>query len=138
MGTNLPMPADGMSAETRELLTAIRDALDLPHAATAADDEKRERLRSDNAVRVVSSIDYLFKSSHADVAFVTRTLQSMVAENPVDYVTAEEARKRAVAGDQDDGRDPCSAEFIDGSWTYDECGCVDCRTRLAEDTEAGR
>jgi hypothetical protein len=77
--------AAGLDAETRELLATIRDALDLPHAATAADDEKRERLRGDNAVRVVSSLDYLLTSKHADVALVARMLRDMVAEHPPTY-----------------------------------------------------
>lgn len=33
----------------------------------------------------------------------------------------------------DPNDDECVAEFIDGSWTYADCGCVDCCSRLAED-----
>ncbi|MEV4672144.1 hypothetical protein AB0K34_10880 [Actinomadura sp. NPDC049382] len=85
------VPTTGLQAETRELLTAIRDALDLPFAATAAGDEKRERLRGENAVRIVSSIDYLLTFKHATVTNVARTLRSLVGEHPVDYTTREEA-----------------------------------------------
>lgn len=84
------LPTTGLQAEIRELLTAIRDALDLPYAATAAGDEKRERLRGENAVRVVSSIDYLLNFKHATVANVARTLRSLVDEHPADYTTREE------------------------------------------------
>ncbi|WP_433465818.1 hypothetical protein [Spirillospora sp. CA-128828] len=75
------------SPEVRELLTVIRDALDLPYAATPDGSRERQELRNDNAIRVMSTVSYLLDASHPDIASAATVLREMLDKNPVTYAT---------------------------------------------------
>ncbi|RSN71360.1 hypothetical protein [Actinomadura sp. WAC 06369] len=81
-------PTTGLTAETRELLTLIRDALDLPYAATPDGHERRKLLRNDNATRVVATLERVLEDE-TDLAIEVRVLRTILATDPVDYVTKD-------------------------------------------------
>lgn len=68
------------------LLTAIRDALTLPHAATAADDETRANVldhRASDTKVIVTSL--LTTTGTPDLAGAAETLRTWTAEHPAAY-----------------------------------------------------
>ena len=80
---------NGLAAETRELLTVIRQALDLPYGATRDDEERRLDLRNDNTIRVLSAVEYLLDQPTANIAREIRVLRAGLAANPVTYATKD-------------------------------------------------
>lgn len=192
----------GLAAETRELLAAVLEAIDVPYAATTGGEETRARIMGERVMQLKVSLRPLAEASdrgdrYMDEVFTDGLayLREQLAEMPAaGFVTHDQAQRRRaagaswedavsldyrppagadqdeepLAGDQDDedecgvpdraplivaapteppttrtlqdDEDPdggCVAEFIDGSWTYAECGCVECRTHLAEDPTSG-
>lgn len=83
------LPTTGLSAETRELLTVIRQALDLPYGATPDDHDRRLEIRQDNATRVACTLAYMLDSPHSDIAIAIKVLREGIAENPVTYATKD-------------------------------------------------
>lgn len=87
-------PTNGLTGETRELLTLIRDALDLPRSVDVDGDEKRQALRNDNAIRVICHLDYLLTQDDerldgARLSTVVSVMRKSLADNPVDYATKD-------------------------------------------------
>jgi hypothetical protein len=145
----------GLSAETR----AVLDAIDIPYAATTGHEETRRRILDDRLMNMVAYLRGI--ADRDDARDLTPDLgmpRERLDENPAaGYVTHDQAAARTAAGaswtdairldyrgpDAEPGipqptgpdEDGCTAEFIDESWTFDKCGCIDCRTRIAEDTE---
>ncbi len=79
-----------LTPEVRELLTVIREGLDLPYGATPDDHDKRLEIRQDNATRIASTLAYVLDSSHADIAVAIRVLREGIAEAAGAYVAREE------------------------------------------------
>jgi hypothetical protein len=150
----------GLSAETRAVLDVVLDALDIPHAATVGHAETRARILDD---RLMNTVVYLRSIANRDDAKSLTTdlglLLERLDENPAaGYVTHDQAHTRIIVGaswsdaisldyqgpnaepgvSQPTGpdEDECGTEFIDGSWTFDKCGCIECRTRIADDPGA--
>lgn len=74
-----------LSPEVRELLTVIRDALDLPYPADPADSGKREVLRSMRVICAVASLSFLLADEDATAEDMTRRLRANLDGYPVDY-----------------------------------------------------
>lgn len=74
-----------LSPELVALLTAIRDALTLPHAATAADDETRANVLDHRASDTKVIVTSLLKSAFPDLAEAASALRTWTAEHPAAY-----------------------------------------------------
>jgi len=91
---------EATAAELRELLEAVREAIDIPYASCAGEDDKRTAALKDRAMRASvilqrvldepEGMDYL----RADTTF----LRNQLADAPLDYVTHEESRERMARG----------------------------------------
>jgi hypothetical protein len=79
-------PVSSLSPEVRELLTVIRDALDLPYPADPADYRKREVLRSMRVICAVASLSFLLADEGATVEDMARRVRANLDGYPVDYV----------------------------------------------------
>jgi len=87
--------ATEIETELRDLLAAVREAIDIPFAATVGEGEKRAATLKERAMvasvilrRVLDEpegMDYL----RADTKF----LRASLADRPVDYVTSSESKR---------------------------------------------
>jgi hypothetical protein len=74
-----------LSPEVRELLTVIRDALDLPYPADPADRGKRDVLRSMRVICAVASLSFLLADEDTTAEDMVRRLRANLDGYPVDY-----------------------------------------------------
>lgn len=73
-----------MTAELcRDALAAVREALDIPHAATVGDDETRQRILDERLVQVVVTLRAILDdSTGADGAWHVGYLREQLAKHP--------------------------------------------------------
>ncbi|WP_329564689.1 hypothetical protein [Kitasatospora sp. NBC_01266] len=82
-----------------DALTAVREALDLPHAATVAGGRARQQVLEDRAMEIVIVLDALLEGPGYQPASTVAYLRSRIAERPAaGYVTSEQARAALDAG----------------------------------------
>ncbi|MGI5325509.1 hypothetical protein [Actinomadura nitritigenes] len=136
----------GLSAETRAVIVAVLDAVDIPYAATVAHEETRAKILADRVMHLVVHLRSVADRGHADaLARDLEYLRERLDENPAaGYVTSEQARARCDAGagwmdavrldydspavDAQDDEDEVSAT-VPGTWPGGEPTAV----RAAED-----
>ncbi|MCX5338118.1 hypothetical protein [Streptomyces sp. NBC_00140] len=89
-----------MNDDIRDLLTAVLDALDIPHPATAGGDEVYARIRNDRATHVTVALrSVLDDKPLMDIEWTTGYLREQLAKHPaVGYVTVNQARAAQAAG----------------------------------------
>ncbi|MEU9843160.1 hypothetical protein AB0C69_28505 [Actinomadura sp. NPDC048032] len=75
-----------LSPEVRELLTVIRDALDLPYGAAAEDAQKRRELRVNRVLCTVATLSYGLGEPSATVEEMTGWLRTQIGGCPIDYL----------------------------------------------------
>lgn len=104
-GRNSDAPAedadDGQdrAAQLLDLLTAVRDALDIPHAATTGHDETRTEILARRIGHTVITLGNVLDGARPDIPRDTAYLRDRLAEHPpVGYVTTEQARAALDAG----------------------------------------
>lgn len=90
--------AGALPGPIRELLTAIRDALDVPLADMPADDAARAELLTYRASDTRVVLDLLLR--HGDVAHHTARLREWAAEHPVTYRTWQARTEEAAAEEE--------------------------------------
>ena len=91
---------DPISAPVRDLLTAVLEALDLPHPATVGDTEVHDRLLNTRAVHARIALRSLLDDGpDLGPAWNAAYLREQLAKHPVTgYVTAEQAHAALDAG----------------------------------------
>lgn len=104
-GGNSDAPAedadDGQdrAAQLLDLLTAVRDALDIPHAATTGHDETRTEILTRRISHTVIALGNVLDGAPLGIPWETAYLRDRLAEHPaVGYVTTEQARAALDAG----------------------------------------
>ncbi|MFB4300666.1 hypothetical protein [Actinomadura sp. NTSP31] len=78
-----------LTTDTRELLAALRDLLNVPEPADRGDRPKRNLQLQINLARVVGTLNALVSVDHPNVAVAVRMLREDLAE-PLDYATQDE------------------------------------------------
>lgn len=88
-----------MTAELyRDALVAVREALDIPHAATAGDEEIRQRIFDRRLIQVTTMLRFVLDEDDADVAWHVAYMRGEVAKFPATgYRTWEEAADERAA-----------------------------------------
>lgn len=81
-----------LTTDTRELLAAFRDLLDVPEPANSADRPKRDRQLQINIARVIGTVNALVKTENPHIRVAVRMLREDLAE-PLDYATQDERRE---------------------------------------------
>ncbi len=77
------LPTDPAAAELLDALRAVREALDIPHAATVGDDETRAKILAERLGHTVAMLaGILDRDPIADVAWSTAYLRARLAEHP--------------------------------------------------------
>lgn len=79
---------ESLTPAARDLLAAIRDALDIPHVAVDADTAPRERLLRLRAIAVLGVTDAILDCG-ATPSAAAETLRNRVGQTPVTYPTHE-------------------------------------------------
>ena len=87
----------------RDVLEAVREAIDIPNAATVGDQEVRDRILLERVSHVTTMLDGILRDDAADdVGWAVAYLRARLAEHPATgYRTWEEAmaaRGRAPGG----------------------------------------
>lgn len=96
----------GLTAETREVIGVVLDALDIPYAATTGHDQVRARIMGERILQLVVSLRSLAEAAdrgdrYMDERFAEGLayLRKCLAEHPAEgYVTGEQVRERTAAG----------------------------------------
>lgn len=76
-----------LSAETRVLLAAVLEAIELPHPATVGDAEVHGRVLSDRVMHLVIALQSIRDESR-DVDWALDYLRERLAEHPTDVYRA--------------------------------------------------
>lgn len=89
-----------MNDDVRDLLTAVLEALDIPHPATVGGDEVYGRIRNDRATHVVVALrSVLDDKPLMDTAWTTAYLREQLAKHPATgYVTVNQAHAALAEG----------------------------------------
>lgn len=88
-----------MNPETRAVVDAVREALDIPHAATVRGNEARQKILSERTTELVVVMTYLSRDPGADIPSQLAYLRERLAERPpVGYVTIDQALERRRQG----------------------------------------
>lgn len=83
-----------MSDLAREVLDVVLEALDIPYAATAGDDETRQKILDQRLMQLVVSLRTLRDDPGRDAAWTLAYLREKLAEHPATgYRTWAEARQ---------------------------------------------
>lgn len=98
-----------MNPETRAVVDAVREALDIPHAATAGGDETRQEILTERVMHLLVCVTYLSEryrlaekvglpigSAVPDQLAYLR--ERLATHPPAGYVTNEQARERRQQG----------------------------------------
>lgn len=88
-------------SEYREALEAVRDALDLPHAATVGGDEVRSQIIGDRLTHVTLFLEHALADppSPGGIAWSIAYFRERIAEHPAaGYVTEDQAREALSRG----------------------------------------
>lgn len=82
-----------MNDDVRDLLTAVLEAIDIPHPATVGGTEAHGRLLNDRAVHArIALRSVLDDKPLMGIEWTTEYLRERLAEHPITgYVTAEQA-----------------------------------------------
>lgn len=70
------------STVTREALDAVRDALDIPHAATVGEQETRDRILVERAGHAVVMLQSILGADTFDPAWSIAYLREQLAKHP--------------------------------------------------------
>lgn len=85
-----------MNATERTLLTAIRDALDVPLPAAGGDDREFEMLQRQRSVMVRGAINGILNGGHSPET-MAKVIRDLTLESPVTYQPYEAADAREVS-----------------------------------------
>lgn len=90
----------GLSAETRDVIEAVHDALAIPHAATVAHERTRAAIMKHRVMHAVITLESLLARDNAtELPGQLEYLREQLAKHPAEgYVTWEQARQRTAAG----------------------------------------
>jgi hypothetical protein len=93
------------AAELREALEAVREALGIPHAATAGDDEKRAEILQARVMHALLMIGAVLDEERGDAAWSVAYCRERLAEHPAtgyrtwdEVVAGQQAAKAAAPG----------------------------------------
>ncbi len=88
-----------MSAE-REALEAVLEAIDIPHAATMGDEEKRTAILVERAGHAVVMLNAILHGEHPapDIPWSVVYLRARLAEHPATGYTTWQERMAELAG----------------------------------------
>ena len=98
--------------EALDALRAVREALDIPHAATMGDEEKRTKILLERAGHAVVLLNSILHGEHPapDAAWSVSYLRARLAEHPATgYKTWNERMAELEAAKAQDGA-PVSAD----------------------------
>ena len=89
-----------MTDDVRALLSAVLEALDIPHPATVGDDEVYSRIRNDRATHAVVALrSVLDDKPLMDIEWTAAYLRERLTENPpTGYVTVGQAHAALAEG----------------------------------------
>lgn len=89
-----------VDADVRALLTAVLEALDLPHPASFGGDEVYARIRNDRATHAVVALrSVLDDKPLMDIEWTTDYLREQLAKHPATgYVTVAQAHAALAEG----------------------------------------
>jgi hypothetical protein len=87
--------ATRMNPDTRALIEALHDALNLPHAETADGIQFRARLIDQRATDAKVILASVLNAAAPDLASAAAKLRSWTSEYPVDYCAWQDPRARA-------------------------------------------
>uniref|UniRef100_UPI003518A9B0 hypothetical protein n=1 Tax=Streptomyces calvus TaxID=67282 RepID=UPI003518A9B0 len=89
-----------MDANTRDLLAAVLEALDIPHPATTGGAEVYDRIRGERATHVVVALrSVLDEKPLMGIEWTTAYLREQLAEHPAaGYVTVGQAHAALAKG----------------------------------------
>jgi hypothetical protein len=89
-----------MNDDIRDLLTAVLEALDIPHPATAGGDEVYGRIRNDRATHATIALrSVLDDRPLMDTEWTTAYLREQLAKHPATgYVTVNQAHAALAEG----------------------------------------
>jgi hypothetical protein len=94
---------DRIPAQAREILEAIQEAIDIPHAASAGDEAVRAEILEDRLLQVVTFLHGLLDYQRPDVAWNIAYLREQLAKHPAegyrtDYASVLAGLKAAQDG----------------------------------------
>ncbi|MGQ4358886.1 hypothetical protein [Streptomyces sp. SAS_272] len=94
------MTTPALADDVRDLLTAVLEAIDLPHPATTGGSEVHDRLLATRVVHARITLRNLLDDGPAlGLAWSAKYLRERLAEHPVaGYVTADQAHAALDAG----------------------------------------
>ncbi|MET7731596.1 hypothetical protein ABZT02_09525 [Streptomyces sp. NPDC005402] len=89
-----------MDADTRALLAAVLEALDIPHPATVGGNEAHDKVLNDRVMHAAIALrSVLDDKPLMDTEWTTAYLRERLAEHPpAGYVTVNQARAARAAG----------------------------------------
>lgn len=91
--------SDEIPDPVRELLTAVLEAMDIPHAATIGDAEVRDQIVKTRTMHAVLAIRSALTGSPVGIQWTTEYLRERLAEEPpTGYVTSEQAQAALAEG----------------------------------------
>ncbi|MEU5707897.1 hypothetical protein [Streptomyces flaveolus] len=86
-------------APVRDLLTAVLEAIDLPHPATFGGSEAHDRLLNERAVHARIALRSVLDRDPATVEWTASYLRERIAKHPITgYVTVDQAQAALDAG----------------------------------------
>ena len=94
------VPTTGLQAETRAVIEAVLEALDIPYAATDEHETARDVILRERLTQTVLSLDHIANRDRAeDIPRDLEYLRKRLAEHPVTgYVSSQQAADRLAAG----------------------------------------
>lgn len=93
------MPELTLGEPVRDLLTAVLEALDIPHPATVGGTEAHDRLLNDRAMHARIALRSVLDDGPLGIAWTVGYLRERLAKHPVaGYVTVDQAHAALDAG----------------------------------------
>ncbi|MEU3161992.1 hypothetical protein ACPCAJ_21145 [Streptomyces griseoincarnatus] len=84
---------------TRDLLTALLEALDIPHPATVGDTKAHDRLLAERVMHAKVALRGALEDNPIGIDWVTNYLREQLAKHPVTgYVTTDQAQAALAKG----------------------------------------
>lgn len=96
-----PTPADGTTAWMRDGLRVLREALDIPHAATVGGDQVRQELLKDRAMYAVIALDALDRpdiDARGACVTIDYLREKLAGLEPTGYVSTTQAQAALAEG----------------------------------------
>lgn len=75
---------NALPAETRELLAAVLEAIDIPHPATVGDTEAHDKVLNDRVMHAVVALQSILDNPRQDIDWTLRYMRERLAEHPTD------------------------------------------------------